>query len=265
MALESSQATIFPQANDIRLISLRGIPVIMPGADLAALITAALRLNSTTLQDGDVVAVAQKVVSKAEDRFVDLSVIVPSKRALTLAAVVEKDPRLVEVILGESRRIVRHSKGVLIVVQRLGMVMANAGVDASNVDGGDSRVLLLPQAPDKSAACLRSRLRDMCGVDVGVVITDSPGRAWRRGSVNIAIGVAGLAALVDRRGQGDLFGRPLRSSQIGHADQIAAAAGLIQGQGDEGLPVVVVRGLAVEQPEGQAADLIRDESEDLFL
>ena len=239
--------------------------MITAGADLAALMVAALRSNDIALRDGDVVAVAQKVVSKAEDRYVDLSVIVPSKRALTFAADVEKDPRLVEVILGESRRVVRHRKGVLIVIHRLGMVMANAGVDASNVEGGDDSVLLLPVAPDESAGRLRSQLRDRCGVDVGVIITDSPGRAWRRGSVNIAIGVAGLAALVDRRGRADLFGRPLRATQIGHADQIAAAAGLVQGQADEGLPVVIVRGLAAEHPAGQATDLIRDESEDLFL
>lgn len=241
------------------------MPMVLPGADLAALIVAALQADSLSLQDGDVVAVAQKVVSKSENRFVDLSAVVPSERAEVLAAEVDKDPRLVDVILGESRRVLRHRKGVLIVVHRLGMVMANAGVDASNVDGGDDQVLLLPEAPDESAARLCKRLRAACGANIGVVITDSPGRAWRRGSVNIAIGVAGLAAVVDRRGQLDLFGRPLGATQIGHADQIAAAAGLVQGQADEGLPIVIVRGLGAETLAGRAADLIRDEAEDLFL
>ena len=256
---------VSPHAQEVQLIPVLGMPMIMPGADLAALMITALHADGRSLCDGDVVAVAQKIVSKAEDRFVDLSAVIPSERAKKLAADVDKDPRLVDVILGESRRVLRHRKGVLIVIHRLGMVMANAGVDTSNVDGGDSRVLLLPEAPDASAAKLCARLRAISGANIGVVITDSPGRAWRRGSVNIAIGVAGLAAMIDRRGQLDLFGRPLAATQIGHADQVAAAAGLVQGQADEGLPVVIVRGLGAEMPAGHAADLIRDEAEDLFL
>lgn len=251
--------------SDIQLIPLPGLPLIAAGDDLTALILTAAAAAGVALRDGDVLAVAQKVVSKAEDRFVDLAAVTPSCRAGTLARETGKDARLVEVILGESRRVLRHREGVLIVVHRLGMVMANAGVDASNVGPGEERVLLLPEDPDASAARLRDGLRTACGVDVGVVITDSPGRAWRRGSVNIAIGVAGLAALVDRRGAADLFGRPLRATIIGHADQIAAAAGLVQGQADEGLPVVIVRGLRFEGPPGRAADLIRDPAEDLFL
>ena len=250
---------------DVHLIPLAGLPLIGAGADLAALAVEAANACGAALRDGDILAVAQKVVSKAEGRVVDLATVAPSRRARELAEAVDKDARLVEVILSESQRVLRHRKGVLIVVHRLGMVMANAGVDASNVGAGEDRVLLLPEAPDDSAARLRAGLRTRLGIDVGVVVTDSPGRAWRRGSVNIAIGVAGLAAVVDKRGEPDLFGRPLQATLIGHADQIAAAAGLVQGQAGEGIPMVIVRGVAPDGVAGKAADLIRDPAEDLFL
>ncbi len=255
------------RSEGIHLLPVPGLPLVMPGDDLAALIAAAARAADLPLIDGDVLAVAQKIVSKAEDRYVILDMVTPSARARTLAAETGKDARLVEVILGESQSVLRHRPGVLIVVHRLGLVLANAGVDASNVDAtaGRERVLLLPLDPDASAAGLRAGIRRHCGVDVGVVITDSPGRAWRRGSVNIAIGAAGLPALLDLRGKPDLFDRPLHATTVGHADHIAAAAGLLQGQADEGLPVIVVRGLTpVADPLGTAADLIRAAAEDMF-
>lgn len=242
--------------------------MVAPGDDLAALIAAAIERTPgfPRLADGDTVVIAQKVVSKAENRYVALSDVTPSPEARDLARDVGKDPRLVAVILDESSRVLRRRPGVLIVVHRLGLVLANAGVDASNVGpDGDDRVLLLPHDPDASAGDLHRGLKAACGADVGVIVSDSPGRAWRRGSVNIAIGVAGLAAVVDRRGDADLFGRPLQSTVIGHADQIAAAAGPLQGQADEGTPVVLVRGLPPAGPAGCAADLIRDPAEDLFL
>jgi len=250
----------------IRLLPVPGIPLVRPGDDLAALIVAALGAGGLALNEGDVLAVAQKIVSKAEGRHVVLDEVTPSARARVLAAETAKDPRLVEVILGESHAVLRHRPGVLIVVHRLGLVLANAGVDASNVEAADGRerVLLLPADPDASAARLRAGLQKRLGIDVGVIVTDSPGRAWRHGSVNIAIGAAGLPALLDLRGRQDLFGRPLRATTVGHADQIAAAAGLLQGQAAEGLPVVIVRGLPAAGPEGTAADLIRNAAEDLF-
>ncbi|MDP6122206.1 MAG: coenzyme F420-0:L-glutamate ligase, partial [Rhodospirillales bacterium] len=178
----------------------------------------------------------------------------------------DKDPRLVELILSESSEVLRHRPNLVIVLHKLGLVMANAGIDASNIQPGDKgeRVLLLPRDPDASAARLRSELRWRTGAEVGIVINDSVGRAWRRGIVGTAIGAAGLAALVDLRGQDDLFGRPLAVTQIAPADEVAAAASLLQGQADEGRPVVLVRGLALAAEGESAADLVRPASEDLF-
>ncbi len=256
-----------PECPDgISLLPIPGIPMVEPGADLIAAIASAADAAGLAVIDGDILAIAQKIVSKAEGRYVTLDTVMPSPRALTLAAETGKDARLVEIILSESQSVLRHRPGVLIVVHRLGLVLANAGVDASNVDSADGRerVLLLPVDPDASAARLRAGAKARWGREVGVVVTDSPGRAWRHGSVNIAIGAAGLPALLDLRGKPDLFGRALRATTVGHADQIAAAAGLLQGQADEGRPVVIVRGLTATGANGTAADLIRDATEDLF-
>lgn len=190
----------------------------------------------------------------------------PSARAIALAAEVQKDPRLVELILSESVRIVRSRPNVLIVEHRLGFVMANAGIDQSNVGpiDGVERALLLPVDPDGSAEALRTRLATLYGVAPAVVIIDSFGRAWRRGTVGIAIGAAGLPALLDLRGNPDLFGRPLQVSISGFADEIAAAASLVMGQGNEAQPVVLVRGLAWSAAANPAAELVRPASEDMF-
>jgi len=248
----------------LELFALPGIPMVREGDDLAALIIAAL--GHRELRDGDVVVVAQKIVSKAEGRTVDLASITPSAAAEKLAAETGKDARIVEVILGESTRVVRSRPNLIIVQHRLGFVMANAGVDQSNVAPADGvqRVLLLPRDPDASAEALRMRLEQRYGAKVGVIISDSFGRAWRRGTCGIAIGAAGLPSLIDLRGQPDLFGRTLEVSIIGFADEIAAAASLLQGQAAEAQPVVLVRGLDWTAPHAPAKELVRPLEEDLF-
>jgi coenzyme F420-0:L-glutamate ligase / coenzyme F420-1:gamma-L-glutamate ligase len=250
----------------VTLTPIPDIPLVRPGDDLAALIIAACERSALAPADGDVVVVAQKVVSKAEGRYIDLASVRPSARAQELAAQVNKEARLVEVILQESRRVVRHRPGVLIVEHRLGFVMANAGVDHSNVDPqmGAEPVLLLPRDPDASAAGLRDRLAAHFHVQLAVVITDSFGRAWRRGTVGVALGAAGLPSLLDLRGKPDLFGHALRVTQTGFADEIAGAASLVMGQADEARPVVLLRGLAWAGTDAPAATLIRTAEEDLF-
>lgn len=253
-------------AAKLELTALPDFPLVKPGDDLAELIAAAASGCGMTLADGDIVVVAQKIVSKAENRIVDLATINPSARAVTVAAEIGKDPRLVEVILSESRRVVRCAPNVLIVEHHLGFVMANAGVDQSNVGPADGveRALLLPEDPDVSAVALRTKLEARFSVRIAVVIIDSFGRAWRRGTVGVALGAAGLPALVDKRGDPDLYGRSLRVTVIGFADEIAAAASLLMGQADEGRPVVIVRGLRWSARATSSAELIRPASEDLF-
>ena len=249
----------------LQLIALPGLPLVEAGADIAALVDAASVAAGEALADGDVVVIAQKIVSKAEGRAVDLGSVKPSARARELAGQVDKDPRLVELILAESSEVLRHRPGVLVVVHRLGMVLANAGIDASNVADDGETVLLLPEDPDGTAARLRAAFAERPGADVAVIVSDSIGRAWRQGTVGVALGAAGLPALLDLRGRSDLFGRLLRVSEVGLADEIAAAASLLQGQGAEGAPVVVVRGLDWQGAgEGTAADLIRPQALDLF-
>jgi len=250
----------------LQLIAVPGIPLVQPGVDLVGLIIAGMAGARLVLQDHDVVVIAQKIVSKAEGRFMDLATVVPSTQAEALAREVQKDPRLVELILSESRRVVRSGKDVLIVEHRLGFVMANAGVDQSNVaEPGDRQlVLMLPQDPDASAARLQKELEHRSGCEVGVVINDSFGRPWRLGTVGVAIGCAGLPALLDLRGHPDLFGRRLQVTVIAYADEIAAAASLLMGQADEARPVVIVRGLPRHDRRLPASSLIRPTGEDLF-
>jgi coenzyme F420-0:L-glutamate ligase / coenzyme F420-1:gamma-L-glutamate ligase len=250
----------------VTLTPVPRFPMVRPGDDLAGLLIAACEGSALVPVDGDVVVVAQKVVSKAEGRYVDLAQVRPSAQAESLGAQVDKDPRLVEVILGESQRVVRHRPGVLIVEHLLGFIMANAGVDRSNVDPdlGAEPVLLLPRDPDASAACLRDRLVAHFRSQPAVIVTDSWGRAWRRGTVGVALGAAGLPALMDLRGRSDLFGHELRVTETGFADEIASAASLIMGQADEAQPVVLVRGLSWAGAAAPGASLIRTSEEDLF-
>ncbi len=247
----------------LELAALTGMPLVRPGDDLARLVVEALAASGLALQSGDVLVVAQKIVSKSENRYVDLSPIEPSARARKLAALTGKDERLVEVVLSESREVLRWRKDVLIVEHRLGFVLANAGVDASNV-GEDGRVLLLPQDPDASCEALRAALLEKTGVDVGVVINDSWGRAWRLGTVGTALGVSGIPALVDLRGVPDLFGRKLQSTEVAVADELAAAASLLMGQAGEGCPVVLARGFPYALREGRGSELLRPRQLDLF-
>jgi coenzyme F420-0:L-glutamate ligase / coenzyme F420-1:gamma-L-glutamate ligase len=251
---------------EVRLEALAGIKLVEPGDDLGAIAVAAFATNGLMPGDGDVLVMAQKIVSKAEGRYVDISTVRPSAEAEALAAQVDKDPRFVEVVLSESRRVVRHRPGLLIVEHRLGFVMANAGIDHSNVaiDDAGERVLLLPLDPDGSARALREALIAAYGARPAVIISDSFGRPWRKGTVGVAIGAAGLPALVDLRGHPDLFGRRLQVTETGFADEIAAAAGLLMGQADEGAPMVLVRGLSWSAPEVPAADLVRSAEHDLF-
>jgi coenzyme F420-0:L-glutamate ligase/coenzyme F420-1:gamma-L-glutamate ligase len=252
-------------AGSVSIRALAPFPDVRAGDDLPQLIADAARSCGVEARDGDVVVVAQKIVSKAEDRYVDLATVVPSARALELAERTGKDARVVEVILGESRRVVRAARDVLIVEHRLGFVMANAGVDHSNVgDALDGHVLRLPEDPDASAARLADALRRRSGAAIGVIVNDSFGRAWRIGSVGVAIGVAGLPALVDMRGRPDRYGRRLQATIVGYADEIAAAASLVMGQAGEGQPVVVVRGLRWSADPSPARALVRPAHSDLF-
>ncbi|WP_068094371.1 coenzyme F420-0:L-glutamate ligase [Novosphingobium rosa] len=249
----------------LSLHALSGVPLVAAGDDLAAIVLGALRADGHDLRDGDVIALAQKIVSKAEGRAVPLAEVKPSFAAQDLAARCDKDARLVELILSESERVMRVRRGVLIVRHRLGFVLANAGIDQSNVDQGDEPVaLLLPADPDGSAAVLRAALKAATGADVAVVIIDSFGRAWRNGTCGVAIGCAGMPGLLDLRGAPDLYGRALQTSELGLADEVAAAASLAMGQAAEGAPVVLLRGVGYARREGKAAELVRPLEMDLF-
>lgn len=320
----------------LRVRAIEGVPQVRPGDDLGALLGEAIARSGKGLRDGDVVVVAQKIVSKAEGRIVRLADVVPSSRALELGARVDKDPRAVEVILGESVEVLRAIPGVLIVETRHGIVLANAGADMSNIehDEEDDHLLLLPEDPDASAdrlrAALESRMENAaasrpdtaasasedsgsaatalpgtspgtgeasaaaneargaaCGTwpgtvtggrsdpgdggvpRIGVVVADSVGRAWREGTVGLAIGVSGIPARLDRRGEPDLFGRALHVTEVGIADSIASAASIVMGEGAEGRPAALVRGLSFEnrseaERAGRARDLVRPRERDLF-
>jgi coenzyme F420-0:L-glutamate ligase/coenzyme F420-1:gamma-L-glutamate ligase len=254
------------RSNSVEILAVPNIPLVRKGDDLVALIGEGLASGGIVPRGDDVFVLTQKIVSKAEGRVVDLATVEPSAEAIKLAGDVHKDPHLVELILSESVRVVRARPGVLIVEHRLGFVMANAGIDQSNVASPDepSRALLLPVDPDGSAATLRERLSERFGVPMAVIISDSFGRAWRRGTCGVAIGAAGLPSLMDLRGSPDLFGRALQVSITGYADEIAAAASLVMGQGAEGQPVVVVRGLTWRGPDTDASELVRPAVEDMF-
>ena len=254
------------RSNAVEIVAVPGIPLVRKDDDLVALIGDGLTRGDIVPRGGDVFVLAQKVVSKAEGRMVDLATVEPSTEAIELAGKVQKDPRLVELILAESVRVVRARPGLLIVEHRLGFVIANAGIDQSNVASPDEpqRALLLPVDPDASAATLRERLSRRFGVSIAVIINDSFGRAWRRGTCGVASGAAGLPSLMDLRGSPDLFGRELQVSITGHADEIAAAASLVMGQGAEGQPVVIVRGLAWRGADNAASELVRPAAEDMF-
>ena len=234
--------------------AVAGIPMIEPGDDLVAILGEALSAMHASLRHDDILVIAQKIISKAEDRYINLNDIEPSTEAIHLAAEVEKDPRHVEVILSESNAVVRKRPVVLVVEHKLGLVHANAGIDQSNIDhtDGRERVLLLPNNPDASAQKIRQGIRERYSVNVAVIINDSIGRAWRMGSLGLAIGVSGFTALEDYVGCTDIFGRELVVTQVGAADEMAAGASLVMGQTDEKTPVVLVRGYQPKEPEDES-------------
>lgn len=256
-----------PRTRSLNLFAPASLPMVQPGDNLCHLISRALRRENQALFDGDILVVAQKIVSKAEGRIVRLADVTPSDRAGELAAQVNKDPRLVQLILDESNEVLRYRRDVLIVEHRLGFVMANAGIDMSNVlqEVNDDTALLLPENPDRSAQLLREELGRAFGAAIGVIINDSHGRAWRNGTVGVAIGVAGISAVNDLRGTCDMHGRTLVSSEVGTADELASAGSALMGQSSEATPVVVIRGVSWKSNEDAAAtDLIRPREYDMF-
>ncbi len=249
----------------IQIIPLRGMPEIAPGCDLPAALAAALAREGVALRADDILVVTQKIVSKAEDCYVRLDGVTPSADALALSEKVRKDPRLVQLVLQEASAVIRAAPNVLIVRHRLGHVMANAGIDASNIGGGsDERVLLLPKDPDGSARRIAEGLGAICGAEPAVVISDSFGRPWRYGVVNVAVGAHGVESLIDRRGEEDRDGRVLQVTQVALADLLASASGLACGEGAEGVPAALIRGYKPTGAAKPAAALIRPENEDLF-
>jgi coenzyme F420-0:L-glutamate ligase/coenzyme F420-1:gamma-L-glutamate ligase len=254
------------KANDMRrltLIGLTGIGDIRRGDDIGHVIAQALSRSGESLEPGDALIVAQKIVSKSEGRDIRLADVTPSQEALRLAEEADKDPRAMQLLLDETRMLLRVRRGVVVVEDDRGLVLANAGIDASNVSTDGETVLLLPVDPDASAAALRDNLGERTGVAPAVLIIDSIGRAWRQGTVGTAIGVSGMPALLDLRGRPDMFGRPLATSELGLADELAAAASLVMGQADERCPVVLARGLDFTG-EGRASDLLRPRHMDMF-
>lgn len=263
----------------LTLTALQNIPLIRHGDNLADIVVRALTSNHIGLEDDDILVFAQKIVSKTEGRTVHLTTITPSPSAMELAGKTEKDPRLVELILRESKEVLRTRPGTIIVEHKLGFVCANAGIDHSNVNSfltpadhdepstevrDEEWVLLLPSNPHHSAAILRADIQAQTGKKIGVLIIDSHGRAWRNGTVGVAIGIAGLPGLQDLRGEPDLFGFHLRITQVGVADELAAAASLVMGQAAEGTPVVHARGFPYPLREGSLAELLRPREQDLF-
>jgi coenzyme F420-0:L-glutamate ligase/coenzyme F420-1:gamma-L-glutamate ligase len=254
----------------LEALAVPGVPLVERGDDVPALVVAALQKAGMTVGRGDVVVVTSKLFSRAEGRFVELARVEPSARAVALGREVNKDPRAVELILRESAAVSRKAPGVLVVRHKLGFVVANAGIDASNAvpagapEGSGPWALLLPEAPDASASAVRARVEAAFGVGVGVVVTDSFGRPFRNGTVGVAIGASGLPPLWDRRGELDLYGRVLENTVTALADQVAAVADLVAGQAAERRPVVLVRGLGFEPSDLGASALVRKPDEDLY-
>jgi coenzyme F420-0:L-glutamate ligase / coenzyme F420-1:gamma-L-glutamate ligase len=248
----------------LNVTALLGIPFVEPGDDIPLLIRTALTEANITPQDRDVLVVTSKILSKAAGRIVHLIDVTPSPQAHHYADLTGKDPRLVELVLQESTRVSRAAPGVLVVEHRLGFVCANAGIDQSNLKTGDTAALLLPHDPDADARRIRASIRATYGVNVGIIISDSHGRPFRMGNIGVAIGVAGMPAILDLRGELDLYGRDLRITIQGYADLVASAAQLATGEGAEGRPVVLVRGLSYPSTDGYATDLNRNPANDLY-
>jgi coenzyme F420-0:L-glutamate ligase / coenzyme F420-1:gamma-L-glutamate ligase len=252
----------------LSLTPLQNIPLIRQDDNLADILLKSMQETNVELHNDDILVIAQKIVSKAEGRMVNITTVIPSARALELADESKKDARVVELMLQESNEVLRVRVGTIIVEHKLGFVCANAGIDHSNVHGGGNEkeeyVLLLPEDPDKSARNIREQIKQKTGVNVGVMIIDSHGRAWRNGTVGICIGLSGIPALMDERGWKDLFGYTLQITVVGIADELAAAASLMMGQAAEGIPAVHVRGFPYPLGEGTLKELIRPKNQDMF-
>jgi len=251
---------------ELSVTALTGLPEVVPGADVTSLLIGALERGGLVPRRHDILVVTQKIVSKAEGRYLDLDALEPSRRAEELARITGKDARLVEAVLREAEEVLRAKRNVLIVATRQGLVIANAGIDQSNLTLADRgrRVLLLPEDADRSAARLQERLQEHFQCDLGLIISDSAGRAWRLGTVGIAIGAAGVPALIDRRGEPDRAGRPLEVTEVGFADAVAGIAVLAMGEAAEARPAALVRGLSWSAPARPAAALVRPKQDDMF-
>jgi coenzyme F420-0:L-glutamate ligase/coenzyme F420-1:gamma-L-glutamate ligase len=254
---------------EVSFSSIENLPLIEPGDDLVEIMISTLAKNGSSIKDGDILVIAQKIVSKSENRYLTLNNIIPSKEARELANEVEKDPRYVQAVLDESANVIRKKPGVLIVEHRLGFIHANAGIDQSNIQHLDDseRLLLLPENPDASAQRIRDGIKSTLDINAAVIINDSMGRAWRNGTLGLTIGLAGITPIDNRMGEKDLFGRELKVTAAAIADELAAGASLLMGQTTEKTPVVIVSGFPL--PEGLAletgtAALLRDKNQDLF-
>ena len=251
--------------NKLEVFALNNVPSIKEHDDIAKIILENSKEDNLAIQKNDIVVIAQKIISKSEGRLIDLETIVASEQAEKIAKQTSKDARLVELIIQESNEIIRIQDGIIIVEHRLGHVLANAGIDQSNIEKGDGHVLLLPENPSKSADHIRRSIESSLDLEVGVIITDSMGRAWRHGTTGHAIGSSGVKTIIDLRGKSkDLFGRELQTTVIGLADQIASSAALVMGESDEGKPVAIVRGIDMPSDSDNVNDLIRSKEEDLF-
>jgi coenzyme F420-0:L-glutamate ligase/coenzyme F420-1:gamma-L-glutamate ligase len=241
------------------------LPLIKPGQDLSKEIIKAISSESIEVDDGDVIAIAQKIVSKSENRYLDISLISPSDEAITLSKQIDKDPKFIQAILNESKKVVRYRMGVLIVEHKLGFIHANAGIDRSNIDQEQDIVLLLPEDPDASAKAISKSLSKFFTKNISVIITDTMGRPFRNGIVGFTIGSHNIECLLDERGKKDLYGNKLRVTQIGIADELAAASSLLMGQAAQKKPVILIKGYQFKQNNlSDSQSLIRGEEEDLF-
>ena len=261
MMVSNPESHTTPSPASVQIIPLTGLPEVVPGDDLARLLVAAARRQKLVLRQGDVFVVAQKIVSKAEGRIVRLDSVEPSERAERWAAEYEKEPRVIEIVLREASSIVRMERGVIIAKTHHGFVCANAGVDVSNVPKGTAS--LLPENPDRSARMLQEQLMRAFGVPLAVIVSDTFGRPWREGLVNVALGVAGMMPLVDYRGQHDREGKTLQATVVALADELAAASGLVMGKLSR-IPAVVLQGVPMSKGTGTGNDLIRPAERDLF-
>ena len=251
--------------SELNLTAIQNIPEINPDDDVSHIINRCLTDQNLDLKNKDILVIAQKIISKSEDRFVDLKTVKPSEKALEISKKTDKDPRLVESILGEANEIIRAEKGILVVEHKLGHILANAGIDRSNIARTSDHVLLLPKDPDASARKIKNYFQGLYKIKIGVLITDSIGRAWRLGTTGHALGSSGIKTLMDlRNNEFDRDGRLLQSTVIGVADQIASASTLLMGESSEGTPAIIVRGLDLCDDSDTVKDLIRSAEEDLF-